>query len=674
MASNFLDSLVYEEVTSNERLMEIAAAYCNDTIVYLDMETSGLDVFVDRPWITSLYFGDGPVYNVNMWFVELNCIKEFLETRIICGAELKFDLKWLRREGIRPRRVQDVIIHSRIRNTGYKLPNSLAVLTEKYLDVKLHKELRMRWVMDPREVAVLKTCPDWGDEMHRYAASDVYVLPPILAQQRKELEKEGLIPAAQLENMLVPVVADMEYDGVLVDPVRWMEIVNVAKVEMDALKKTLATQLVGKRVQESLFNNPLDLINLDSQPAVIAAFDKLGIKLDNLAKLTIASSKYELPKLYSKYKEYAKQVQTYGESWIAHIHKVTGRVHSSFLQLSDQKEKGESEGQEGGTDTARFSSRGPNVQNVPHNPCNKYPIWHSYWTSKEAIEKNLKYDPKLPDWNYRDCFVASPGYKLATVDLSQAEVRILADISKDPKLIADIASGIDIHTAVSASMFKKKPEDITKEERTKGKTLNFAVIYGLGAESLAMRLELINKYDSQLKVTYPKMKTEARENKAVALAKEEAQGLIDAYFKTYVGVKAWISWAQQQPMGVGYTKTVIGRRRYFSPIPEEAMLDKDLMRKYTGGMQRQGSNSVVQGTCADMTKKAMVSVASYIFQNNIDARMVNSVHDEIVVEVREDIADEVLEQVKKRMIAAANSMLSVVKMDADGKVSDKWEK
>jgi DNA polymerase-1 len=654
--------------------MEIAIAFHKEREVFLDMETSGLDPFTGRPWITSLYFDNGTVFNVNMWYVDLCVIKEFLESRVIVGAELKFDLKWLRHLDIRPRKVMDVIIHSRIFNTGLHLPNALAVLAKKHLGVELQKDLRTRWITDPRELSILTKCPEWSEEMHRYAACDVYVLPDILREQIKLARKENLMDTIRLENSLVPVVADMEYDGVLVDKARWDEIVAIAKIEMTKLKESVARELVGTQIKQSLFDNPMDLINLDSPLVVKEAFEKKGIHLDNLSKLTMANSKNKLAKQYSTYKEYAKQVQTYGDKWIACIHPMTGRVHSSFLQLSDSIADGDSEGQSGGTDTARFSSKGPNVQNVPHNRHNEYPVNDPYWTSEEAIKNKEVYDPSISDWSYRDCFVAPPGYKLVICDLSQAEVRILADVSQDTKLIADIASGIDIHTAVAASMFKKDPKAITKEERAKGKTLNFAVIYGLGAASLAQRLGLVGRHALELRAKNPRMSMEVSEDRGLKIAMNEAQGLIDAYFKAYPGVKAWLSWARAQPALVGYSTTVISRKRFYGEVPEHILRDPEKLRMVIGNRQRQGANSPIQGTCADMTKKAMCAVATSITQKFPGARLVNSVHDEIIVEVPEADAEAMAKNVEHKMITAANSMLKTVKMAAEVSVADRWIK
>jgi len=257
---------------------------------------------------------------------------------------------------------------------------------------------------------------------------------------------------------------------------------------------------------------------------------------------------------------------------------------------------------------------------------------------------NLQQIPTSRDSAYRSCFIAPKGYKLITFDYSQQELRILASVSRDPVMIAGFEGGRDFHKQTAALIFDKSFEDVTADERKKAKTVNFLVIYGGGALNLALQLGIKEK---------------------------EAQRIIDGYFKAYPKAKQYIEEARRLGVSFNYSKTVTGRRRYYD-LPGKYENKSDEYKRQKFAVERRSANHPIQGGAADCVKKAMVYVFETLKQH--DARMILQVHDELVVEVREDQVKEVEEKVKEDMKRAFNDFFPYVPIVVDSKISHCWEK
>lgn len=257
-----------------------------------------------------------------------------------------------------------------------------------------------------------------------------------------------------------------------------------------------------------------------------------------------------------------------------------------------------------------------------------------------CAEPNLQQIPREQEW--RDLFVAGQGYKMITADYSQIELRILAEYSKDPAFLDAYMKGQDLHSKTAAAIFNIPPEKITKEQRNTAKTINFGICYGMGPQGLASSLKI------QLK---------------------EAEKFINTYFRSYPKVKRCLDSLGRKAVKEGYSETMSGRKRYFS-IPEG--LDEKERFRAEKAIERKGRNTPIQGTCGDILKRAIQlihnDIASY------DARIVNIVHDEIVIEVAEAQAEQVAPIVKKDMIQAAKHYLRTVPVEVDIAVDTVWKK
>ena len=247
---------------------------------------------------------------------------------------------------------------------------------------------------------------------------------------------------------------------------------------------------------------------------------------------------------------------------------------------------------------------------------------------------NLQQIPKVQAW--RDLFKAPKGYKILTADYSQIELRIMAEYSQDPAFLEAYRTGKDLHSKTAADMFNVTIDQVTKEQRNIAKTINFGLCYGMTSKGLSESLNI----DS-----------------------DRAEHFINQYFRTYPQVKVTLQQLGMKAISTGYATTLLGRKRYFKAASSFGT-QKSLERK--------GRNTPIQGTCADILKKAIDylqhSLTAY------DAKIINLVHDEIVIEVRNDQAEEVKEIVEKDMVRAGRDFIKSIPIEVDIIVDNVWRK
>lgn len=260
--------------------------------------------------------------------------------------------------------------------------------------------------------------------------------------------------------------------------------------------------------------------------------------------------------------------------------------------------------------TGRLSSTDPNLQNIPIR-------------SEEGRR-------------IRKAFVAPKGYKMVAADYSQVELRIMAHLSQDKTLLKAFAEGVDVHKATAAEVFGVPLDEVETEQRRAAKAINFGLIYGMSAFGLAKQLN-IGRY--------------------------EAQDYIDVYFARYPGVKAYMDKTREQAHDRGYVETVFGRRLYLPEINSR----NGQRRQYA---ERTAINAPMQGTAADIIKRAMIAVANALANSKIAAKVVMQVHDELVVEVLEKDVKELSDLLRKEMEQAAELNVPLV---VDIGIGDNWD-
>ncbi len=243
--------------------------------------------------------------------------------------------------------------------------------------------------------------------------------------------------------------------------------------------------------------------------------------------------------------------------------------------------------------TGRLSSSDPNLQNIP---------------IRTAEGRRI-----------RQAFVAPKGYKLLAADYSQIELRIMAHLAQDEGLLHAFRNDLDVHRATAAEVFGVELEDVTTDMRRSAKAINFGLIYGMSAFGLA---------------------------KQIGVDRKQSQAYVDRYFARYPGVLNYMERTRAQAAEQGFVETIFGRRLYLPDINAK----NQSLRK---GAERMAINAPMQGTAADIIKKAMVAVNGWLDESGLDARVILQVHDELVLEVREDLVDQISAQIRPHMSGAA---------------------
>ncbi len=391
---------------------------------------------------------------------DLAPLRELLasDKQIKVAHNAKFDTKWVRHHlGTEVGGVYDTYLASLLIAAGEgERRHGLADVVQFFLGRTLDKtEQVSNW-----GAAELST------SQIEYAAKDAAIMPEVRAKLEERIAADGLAEVLKLENECVMPIAEMELNGIYLDSERWREQLAIVTKAQARYADELQDLLSAGVAQASLFGR--SEINLDSQAQVTDALLGLGIPVPDTTRawqLQPLAEKYPVVAKLLEYRGVAKASQSFGENILEFIEPATGRIHADFRQI--------------GAPTGRFSCSSPNLQQIPHED------------------------------EYRRCFRAPEGRKLVIADYSQIELRILADFSEDKNFIDAFVSGKDFHSETAAQVFGIKAEDVTADQRSFAKRLNFGVVYGIGASRFAMMTGL-SQTDAENTLrryfaTYPKM-------------------------------------------------------------------------------------------------------------------------------------------------------------------------
>jgi len=609
---------MYTLLTQNT-FPQFKALLSSSEVVYYDIETWGLDWIQDKIRTAQFRVG-GTTYILNVEVSGLGLFQEIIglirDSKILVVAHnAKFELKFTFQN-------TKILLHnvycSQIAETlltagvGKRFP-SLSSLIFKYCGVDIEKETRLDFT----------TSEEITEEMLVYAAKDVLYLEQIREAQLEECKGYKLGKVFDLEMKLLPIVAQMEIDGIAIDWDSWMKIHGANLVKVEELEESLLNTL-SERVEDVFPVNALEAFNLLSIPVKTKKKTKFleeltesfFIKKQVKEEFKFSSHKQKLaalhlmgyPELESTSKDvlnlipnpnefilnlldfstYAKRVSSFGENWSEYIHPVTGRIHTNYNQV--------------GTATGRWSSDRPNLQNVPR-------------TSE-----------------YRNSFVSRPGYYLITADYSQAELRFMGAVSGEKNIVDAYLNDADIHTVTATIVFEKEFDDVTKDERNRSKTLNFSILYVSSAYGISQ--------------------------KNPEFTQNEAEDLLEKFFAGYPQLSTFIKVAGDMIYEQKFSRTPLGRIRFFEDkqffyTPKE----KD---KYVRQVKREGINHIIQGGSADSLKLAMVDAYYNNPFGHDKFRFLLQCHDELVVEVAEDIYAEAKDYLIKCMEDAEQQFLGEI--------------
>jgi DNA polymerase-1 len=436
-----------------------------------------------------------------------------------------------------------------------------------------------------------------NEEMARLAGATIKIGKKL----EEEIRNEGLYDLLRdVEIPLSRVLAEMERTGVLID----VPALTVLSQEMERQIAQLEREIIEKA--DAGYFNP----NSPKQLADVL-FGKMQLepprrkKTNTKTRLSTDSEVLEdliekypenpVPRLVLQYRSLTKLKSTYVDTLPGLIHKETGRIHTSFNQTIAA--------------TGRLSSSDPNLQNIP--------------TGDEA--------------KIRDAFISSDGHVLVGADYSQIELRVLAHISGDERLIETFEKGIDIHTRTAAKIHGCREEDVTPDMRRAAKTVNFGILYGMSAFRLSRELKI---------------------------SQQEAQRFIDDYYGAYPRVKEYKDEVLRKARVTGYVTTLSGRKRRIEGL-------NDANKKVQEAAERMAVNTPIQGTASDIIKVAMVRLGEKLKAKGLGAKMILQVHDELVLEAKEEEKEKVCEVVKDVM---ENAWKLRVPLEVEVGIGKRWSK
>ena len=501
-------------------------------------------------------------------------LKDFLENPDCkyVGQNIKYDYLVLRRHGIHLPAIHfDTMIASYLANPNVRRHN-LDDLAFDHLGIETIKYDEIAG-SGKKQGTLDQVNPE---KIRDYACEDADVTFQLYQILEKELKKTALQKVHDdIECKLIPVLARMEESGVAID-----------EKYFSKLSKDYSKKLEG--FEKSIFQEAGYEFNINSTKELQSLlFEKLNLPKGKKTKTGYSTDQSVLEELRGfhpiidhllEHRRYSKLKSTYVDTLPRLIHPETGRIHTSFQQTIAA--------------TGRLSSTDPNLQNIPIRE-----------ETGRAIRKG---------------FVPASGNVLLALDYSQIELRILAHYAKDEALLDAFKNDKDIHAMTASSLFGVKQNDVSPDQRSQAKTVNFSIVYGVTDYGLSRNL---------------------------GIARKEAQELIDLFFQTYPGVRKYmddtIAFAEKH----GYVETMSGRRRQIPEINASNRFRKE-------GARRTAINTPIQGTSADIIKIAMISLQEKLDKKKFRSQMILQVHDELLFDTVPEEKEELIQMARSEMESA----------------------
>jgi DNA polymerase-1 len=572
-----------EILTTVEQLSELVRRIEEAGQFSIDLETTSPDPMSAKLVGIALSFGDHEAYYVPVGHDGAGSGGQLLEKEVLgaleplliaprpekMGQNIKYEWVVFKRYGITLKGIAfDTMVASYLLDPG-KFAHGLERIAAEYLGetVASYTDITGK---GKAQVAFARVDINKAADYACCDAETTWRLVPILRDKLQESKLEDLY--GYLELPLIEILAKMEYAGILVDAGRLETLSLEFEKAMD--QKAAVIYDLGK--EEFNIQSPKQLAYI--------LFEKLGLRVikktktgpsTDISVLEVLALEHPIVDHVLAYRSLAKLKGTYVDALARLIHPETGRIHTSYNQTV--------------TATGRLSSSDPNLQNIPIR-------------SEEGRK-------------IREAFIAAPGHVLLSADYSQIELRLLAHYSQDKYLLEAFHSGEDVHRHTAAEMLSIPPHQVTPEMRRQAKTINFGIIYGMGAFGLAQRLRISNKM---------------------------ARAAIERYFERYEGVKRFIESTVAKTRKLGYCETMLGRRR---AIPELQSRNRTIQQQG----ERLAVNTPLQGTAADLIKKAMIDIDMALEKSGLRASMLLQVHDELVFEVPLDELEATKKLVQEEM-------------------------
>ncbi len=523
----------------------------------------------------------------------VNEFKQLLEDEKIekIGQNIKYDMIVLNRYGVNVKgKIFDTMIAHYVIQP--EIHHNMDYLAEIYLN---YKTIKIDELIGPKGKNQKNMRDLNPKDIYRYACEDADVTLKLKNILEKELVKNNAEKLfREIEMPLVPVLVNMETNGVRIDPEALKQTSVHLTARMNEIEKEIY-QLAGeefnisspKKVGEILF----DKLKLNEK----AKKTKTGQYITSEEVLESLRSKHAIIDKILGFRGLKKLLSTYIDSLPLLINKRTGKIHTSFNQTV--------------TSTGRLSSSNPNLQNIP---------------IRNEDGKEI-----------RKAFIPDDGCKFFSADYSQIELRIMAHLSQDKNMIEAFNEGNDIHAATASKLYKKPIAEITRDERSKAKTANFGIIYGISVFGLAERMNV---------------------------SRQEAKELIEGYFATYPQIKEYMDKSIEVAREKGYIETILGRKRFLPDINSR----NAVVRGYA---ERNAINAPIQGSAADIIKVAMINIYNRFQSESLKSKMILQVHDELNFSVYPN-EEEIVQKIVVEEMEKAYKMR--VPLNADSGWGNNW--
>ncbi|MBA5792980.1 DNA polymerase I [Flavobacterium sp. xlx-214] len=591
----------YQIVDGVFPLQLLVKTLVQQTEVCFDTETTNIDANQALLVGMSFSFAKGQAYYIP--FPEkqeeaqelIEVLRPFFENEQIVkiGQNLKYDIKVLKNYDVEVKGfLFDTMIAHYLINPDMR--HNMDVLAETYLQYqpKSIEDLigkKGKGQKSMRDVAL--------EDIKEYAAEDAditYQLKEVFAPKLEQSKTRELFD--KIESPLVSVLADMEAEGI--------------RLDVPYLKQ-LSTELLSESqaLQAKIFEVAGEEFNLASPKQLgVILFDKLKIGSGKIKKtktgqyatgeevLSELAKDNEIVRDILEWRQIVKLQNTYVDALPTQINPKTGRVHTDYMQAVAA--------------TGRLSSNNPNLQNIP-----------------VRTERGQK---------VRKAFVArDENHVLLSADYSQIELRIIAALSGEPTMIESFQKNLDIHKATAAKVFNVDLNEVTREQRSNAKTVNFGIIYGVSAFGLSQQ---------------------------TSLTRAESKELIDTYYATYPKLRDYIDDQIAFAREYGYVQTVSGRRRYLKDINSQNAVVR-------GAAERNAVNAPIQGSAADIIKIAMINIHNRLLNEKFETKMLLQVHDELVFDVPKHEVEKVTPIIKQEMEQAFKL---IVPLEVEVGLGDNW--
>jgi DNA polymerase-1 len=582
---------LYQLITHPDECRMLVDSLLKKESVAFDTETTSLDAISAELVGMSFCYAAGKAYYVAVpeekqaaqGIVDL--FRPFFENEKIekIGQNLKYDMTVLENYGVAVKGAlfDTMLAHYLIQPD---MRHNMDVLAETYLN---YRPVSIETLIGKKGKSQRSMRDVEPEKVSEYAGEDAditFQLKQVFAPKLEETEVKDVF--ADIETPLVPVLADMEYAGVKIDVAGLNEYSATLQAEIDQLQEEITT-LAGvafnigspKQLGEVLF----DKLKLVEKPKKT----KTGQYATGEDILQGLKDKHEIIQKILDFRETGKLKSTYVDALPKLVNEKTGRVHTTFNQTIAA--------------TGRLSSTNPNLQNIPIR------------TEKGRYVRKM-FVPRDKE------------HILLAADYSQIELRIIAAISQDENMINAFKAGEDIHAATAAKVFGVDLADVTRQQRSNAKAVNFGIIYGQGAFGLAQQ---------------------------TGLSRGEAREVIDQYFQTYPGIRDYMDSQKTYAQKHGYVKTIMGRKRYLKDINSRNAVVR-------GQAERNAINAPIQGSAADVIKIAMINLHRKMEEQKFASKMVLQVHDELVFDVLKSEEEKLSALIKSEMESAIDLAVPMV--------------